>query len=227
MAVERLLDEPVPRARAVPARDPLRAEPDPLAPRVARDLGARPRRDLDLLVLLPRARQGARPVRVLVRPAHAHPLHPGRRRVRGHPRRLGPQGARASWTTWRSASASTRRSSTATRSSSSARRTSASCRRERLLELGVTGPLLRAAGNPWDLRKADPVLARTTHFDFKIPIGTVGDCYDRYRVRVAEIRESCAIIRQAIEGLPEGPYITRTARSRCRRATSSRPRWRR
>jgi NADH-quinone oxidoreductase subunit D len=78
---------------------------------------------------------------------------------------------------------------------------------ERLLELGVTGPLLRAAGNPWDLRKADPY-SSYDHFDFKIPIGTVGDCYDRYRVRIAEIRESCAIIRQAIEGLPEGPFIT-------------------
>jgi NADH-quinone oxidoreductase subunit D len=78
---------------------------------------------------------------------------------------------------------------------------------ERLLELGVTGPLLRAAGNPWDLRKAEPYCSYD-HFDFKIPIGTVGDCYDRYRVRVAEIRESCAIIRQAVEGLPEGPWIT-------------------
>jgi NADH-quinone oxidoreductase subunit D len=78
---------------------------------------------------------------------------------------------------------------------------------ERLLELGVTGPLLRAAGNPWDLRKAEPYCSYD-HFDFKIPIGTVGDCYDRYRVRVAEIRESCAILRQAIEGLPEGPYIS-------------------
>jgi NADH-quinone oxidoreductase subunit D len=78
---------------------------------------------------------------------------------------------------------------------------------DRLLDLGVTGPLLRAAGNPWDLRKAAPY-SSYEHFDFKIPIGTVGDCYDRYRVRVAEIRESCAIIRQAIEGLPEGPFIT-------------------
>jgi NADH-quinone oxidoreductase subunit D len=77
----------------------------------------------------------------------------------------------------------------------------------RLLELGVTGPLLRAAGNPFDLRKADPYSAYE-EFDFKIPIGTIGDCYDRYRVRAAEIRESCAIVRQALEGLPEGPYIT-------------------
>jgi NADH-quinone oxidoreductase subunit D len=78
---------------------------------------------------------------------------------------------------------------------------------QRLLELGVTGPLLRAAGNPWDLRKAAPY-SSYADFDFRIPVGTVGDCYDRYRVRVAEIRESCAIVRQAIEGLPEGPYIT-------------------
>ena len=78
---------------------------------------------------------------------------------------------------------------------------------QRLLELGVTGPLLRATGNPWDLRKAAPY-SSYDHFDFGIPVGTVGDCYDRYRVRVAEIRESCKIIRQAIEGLPEGPYIT-------------------
>jgi NADH-quinone oxidoreductase subunit D len=79
--------------------------------------------------------------------------------------------------------------------------------RQRLLELGVTGPLLRAAGDPWDLRKASPY-SSYDDFDFKVPIGTVGDCYDRYRVRVAEIRESCRIVRQAIEGLPEGPYIT-------------------
>ncbi len=78
---------------------------------------------------------------------------------------------------------------------------------ERLLELGVTGPLLRAAGNPWDLRKASPY-SSYDKFDFRIPVGTVGDCYDRYRVRVAEIRESCSIVRQAIEGLPEGPVIT-------------------
>jgi NADH-quinone oxidoreductase subunit D len=77
----------------------------------------------------------------------------------------------------------------------------------RLLELGVTGPLLRATGNPWDLRKAAPY-SSYDHFDFRIPVGTVGDCYDRYRVRVAEVRESCKIVRQAIEGLPDGPYIT-------------------
>jgi NADH-quinone oxidoreductase subunit D len=82
--------------------------------------------------------------------------------------------------------------------------------KERLLELGVTGPLLRAAGDPWDLRKAMPYSAYD-EFDFKIPVGTVGDCYDRYRVRMAEMRESSAIIAQALDKLAqtEGePFIT-------------------
>jgi NADH-quinone oxidoreductase subunit D len=78
--------------------------------------------------------------------------------------------------------------------------------RERLLELGVTGPLLRAAGEPWDLRKATDYLAYP-EFDFRIPVGTVGDGYDRYRVRLEEMRESVRIIEQAIDGLPEGPWI--------------------
>ena len=76
-----------------------------------------------------------------------------------------------------------------------------------LLGLGVTGPLLRATGNPWDLRKAAPY-SSYDHFDFKIPVGTVGDNYDRYRVRHAEFYESVKIISQALEGLPEGPHIT-------------------
>ena len=78
---------------------------------------------------------------------------------------------------------------------------------ERLLALGVTGPLLRAAGNPWDLRKAMPY-SSYDHFEFKIPVGTVGDNFDRYRVRFAEMRESLKIVEQGLDGLPEGPYIT-------------------
>jgi NADH-quinone oxidoreductase subunit D len=79
--------------------------------------------------------------------------------------------------------------------------------KETLLGLGVTGPLLRAAGVPWDLRKAAPY-SSYDHFDFKIPVGTVGDNYDRYRVRHAELYESVKIIEQALDGLPEGPHIT-------------------
>jgi NADH-quinone oxidoreductase subunit D len=78
---------------------------------------------------------------------------------------------------------------------------------ERLIELGVTGPLLRATGNPWDLRKAAPYSCYE-RFDFKIPVGTTGDNYDRFRVRMAEMRESLKIVEQALDGLPAGPYIT-------------------
>lgn len=76
-----------------------------------------------------------------------------------------------------------------------------------LLELGVTGPLLRAAGNPWDLRKAQPY-SSYEDFDFKIPVGQRGDNWDRYAVRMEEMRQSLRIIEQALDGLPEGPHIT-------------------
>jgi NADH-quinone oxidoreductase subunit D len=77
---------------------------------------------------------------------------------------------------------------------------------DRLLSLGVTGPLLRAAGNPWDLRKAQPYCSYED-FDFSVPVGTIGDNYDRYRCRMQELKESAKIIEQALDGLPEGPYI--------------------
>jgi NADH-quinone oxidoreductase subunit D len=75
-----------------------------------------------------------------------------------------------------------------------------------LLGHGVTGPLLRAAGNPWDLRKAAPYCSYED-FDFRIPVGTVGDNYDRFQVRLAEVRESVRIVEQALDGLPEGPFM--------------------
>jgi NADH-quinone oxidoreductase subunit D len=78
---------------------------------------------------------------------------------------------------------------------------------ETLLELGVTGPLLRAAGNPWDLRKATPY-SSYDDFEFRIPVGTEGDNWDRFAVRLAEMKESVRIIEQALDGLPEGPWIT-------------------
>jgi NADH-quinone oxidoreductase subunit D len=78
---------------------------------------------------------------------------------------------------------------------------------EQMRALGVTGPLLRACGDPWDMRKAMPYCSYED-FDFKIPVGTTGDNYDRYRVRMAEMRESLKIVEQALDGLPEGPYIT-------------------
>jgi NADH-quinone oxidoreductase subunit D len=78
--------------------------------------------------------------------------------------------------------------------------------RERLLALGVTGPLLRAAGEPWDLRKVEDYLAYR-ELEFDIPVGTVGDNYDRYKVRLQEMRESVKMISQCLDGLPEGPWI--------------------
>jgi NADH-quinone oxidoreductase subunit D len=78
---------------------------------------------------------------------------------------------------------------------------------DELLALGVSGPLLRAAGHPWDLRKAMPYCSYED-FDFKVPVGTIGDNYDRFFVRMAEMKESVRIVEQALDGLPEGPFIT-------------------
>jgi NADH-quinone oxidoreductase subunit D len=71
---------------------------------------------------------------------------------------------------------------------------------------GVTGPVLRASGVKWDLRKAQPY-ANYSKFDFEIPVGTNGDTYDRYLVRVAEMRQSIRIVEQAVGGIPEGPIM--------------------
>jgi NADH-quinone oxidoreductase subunit D len=79
--------------------------------------------------------------------------------------------------------------------------------REELHKLSVTGPLLRCTGDPWDLRKAKPYWGYE-QYDFGIPVGTVGDNYDRYMVRMAEMRESVKIVRQALDGLPSGAYIS-------------------
>src|SRR6476620_615527 len=78
---------------------------------------------------------------------------------------------------------------------------------EILLGLGVTGPLLRAAGNPWDLRKAMPY-SSYEDFEFNIPVGTRGDNWDRFAVRMQEMDQSVRIIEQALDGLPEGPHMT-------------------
>src|SRR5512144_1055017 len=76
------------------------------------------------------------------------------------------------------------------------------------IALGVTGPVLRASGVRWDLRKAQPYSAYDK-FDFEIPIGVNGDTYDRYIVRIQEMRQSVRIIRQAVESLPTGPIMAK------------------
>jgi NADH-quinone oxidoreductase subunit D len=75
------------------------------------------------------------------------------------------------------------------------------------LELGCSGPIARASGVPLDLRKTNPY-SSYEDFDFQIPVGRRGDVYDRFLIRIAEMRESLKILRQAIDGLPEGPWRT-------------------
>lgn len=75
------------------------------------------------------------------------------------------------------------------------------------LELGCSGPIARGSGVAWDLRKSNPYCCYE-EFDFQIPIGQTGDVYDRFIVRIAEMKESCKILRQAIDGLPEGDWNT-------------------
>lgn len=75
---------------------------------------------------------------------------------------------------------------------------------ERALQLGFTGPMLRGSGIAWDLRKKQPYEVYDK-LDFDIPVGVTGDCYDRYLVRVAEMRESNKIIKQCVEWLKANP----------------------
>jgi NADH-quinone oxidoreductase subunit D len=72
---------------------------------------------------------------------------------------------------------------------------------------GFTGPMLRGSGVPWDLRKAQPYDVYG-ELDFDIPIGKNGDCYDRYLVRVEEMRQSLRIIQQCLEKMPDGPVLS-------------------
>jgi NADH-quinone oxidoreductase subunit D len=70
---------------------------------------------------------------------------------------------------------------------------------------GCSGPVLRGSGVVWDVRKMFPY-AGYEQFDFDIPVGSNGDVYDRYLVRMLEMEESLKIVQQALEGMPEGPY---------------------
>lgn len=79
------------------------------------------------------------------------------------------------------------------------------------LDLGVSGPNLRASGVYYDVRKAHPYSAYQ-EFDFQVPLGKKGDCFDRYAVRLAEVKQSLRIVRQAIDGLPEGDFCAKVKR---------------
>jgi NADH-quinone oxidoreductase subunit D len=73
------------------------------------------------------------------------------------------------------------------------------------INIGLTGPNLRASGVPWDIRKDEPYLIYDK-LDFDVPVGTVGDCFDRYLVRIEEIRQTVRIISQCLEKMQDGPF---------------------
>jgi NADH-quinone oxidoreductase subunit D len=76
---------------------------------------------------------------------------------------------------------------------------------EEAMALGVTGPILRSTGVPWDLRRDDPYLAYD-QVEFDVLVGTYGDTFDRYAIRLNEVRESMRIVEQLLDALPEGDY---------------------
>lgn len=74
------------------------------------------------------------------------------------------------------------------------------------MDWAFTGPMLRASGVPWDLRKAQPYEVYA-EMDFDVPVGEHGDCYDRYLVRIEEMRQSLRIIQQCCDKMPDGPFV--------------------
>ena len=82
---------------------------------------------------------------------------------------------------------------------------------EDAIDLGVTGPVLRASGVKWDIRKAMPYAAYE-EFEFDIPVGENGDTFDRYQVRVEEMRQALRIVRQAVDRLPSGPIMGKVSK---------------
>ena len=73
--------------------------------------------------------------------------------------------------------------------------------REMAINSSASGPVLRGSGVKWDIRKADPY-SIYNRFNFEIPVGQTGDVYDRYRVRMEEMRQSLSIVEQAIKQMP-------------------------
>ena len=135
-------------------------------------------------------------------------MHPGWFRIGGLSmptcRTAGTGWCANSWTGCRSGSTTTTAWCCATRFFAPAPSAIAAYDTATALDWGVTGPGLRATGCDWDVRKARPY-GGFENFEFEVPTGTHGDCYDRTLVRVEEIRQSLRIIRQCLDHMPSGP----------------------
>ena len=79
--------------------------------------------------------------------------------------------------------------------------------RDDAIAWGFSGPMIRAAGIPWDIRKSQPYDVYD-RMDFEVPVGTNSDCYDRFMVRVEEVRQSARIMRQCLRDMPDGPIAS-------------------
>ena len=77
---------------------------------------------------------------------------------------------------------------------------------EMAINSSLSGPVLRATGVPWDLRKANPYCGYE-RYDFDIPVGEQGDCFDRFLVRMAEVKQSLRILNQLVDNIPAGPWL--------------------
>ena len=129
-------------------------------------------------------------LRACVGRADARQLFPRRRRPRGHSSGSPGQARRIRSITGCNCSRTRSASSPTTASSSSATSTSASSSRDDAIAWGFSGPMIRASGIPWDIRRSQPYEVYD-RMDFEIPVGTNGDCYDRFMVRVEEVRQCC------------------------------------
>ena len=79
--------------------------------------------------------------------------------------------------------------------------------KEDAIRWGFSGPMIRGSGIPWDIRKSQPYEVYD-RMKFDVPVGTRGDCYDRFMVRVEEVRQSARIMRQCLNEMPEGPIAS-------------------
>ena len=163
-----------------------------------------PRGDDRLSAHVHRAGEDLQPVRVADRRAVHHELHAHRRAGARSACRAGSISAVASCVRCRPPFATSRQLLTRNRIWVDRTRDVGVISRDEAIAYGLTGPNLRGSGVDYDLRKAHPYLVYD-RLEFDVPIGSVGDCYDRYLVRMEEMRQSVRIGHQCLDQMPDGP----------------------